>query len=82
MIDGGPVQLQYALESMTNMGFNIPMVSLAERFEEIYTIYSNEPIRLDERDEARKLLQRIRDEAHRFAITYHRLLHQKNMLNK
>ena len=81
LIDGGPVQLQYAQDAMKALGFDIPMVSLAERFEEIYTLDRKEPIRLSERDEARKLLQRIRDEAHRFAITFHRTLHQKNMFN-
>ena len=51
----------------------IELISLAER-EEVFTLFSEESIRIDHRDHALKMLQRSRDEAHRFAITYHRSL--------
>jgi excinuclease ABC subunit C len=53
---------------------------LAEREEEVFTLNSCESIRIDKRDFALKMLQRIRDEAHRFAITYFRSLHSKRNL--
>ena len=56
------------------------MISLAEREEEIFTLFSEDSIRLDKRDYALKVLQRLRDEAHRFAITYFRSLHSKRNL--
>ena len=72
VIDGGLGQLHAAAEIMRRSGFNIPMVGLAKRFEEIYTLFSSEPILLPKDSASLKLLQRVRDEAHRFAITYNR----------
>ena len=80
VIDGGLGQLHYAKKALDKMGYDIPMISLAEREEEIFTLFSNESIKLPPDNNARKLLQRIRDEAHRFAITYHRTLRNKTML--
>ena len=77
VIDGGLGQLHAAYQSMMSIGFNVPMISLAEKNEEIFTLESNVSIKLDKDDDARKLLQRIRDEAHRFAITFHRELRDK-----
>jgi excinuclease ABC subunit C len=57
----------------------IPVASLAKRFEEVYLPGQADPIRLPRQSEALYLLQRIRDEAHRFAITYHRELRAKRM---
>ena len=57
----------------------IPVASLAKRFEEVYVPGEADPIRLPRQSEALYLLQRIRDEAHRFAITYHRELRGKRM---
>ncbi|MCI8413281.1 MAG: excinuclease ABC subunit UvrC [Clostridia bacterium] len=74
VIDGGKGQLGYAHEAMRLLGYDIPMVGLAKREEEIFTVGNSEPILLPKSDNALKLLQRIRDEAHRFAITYHRTL--------
>ena len=59
---------------------DIELISLAEREEEVFTLFSPESIRIDHRDYALKMLQRIRDEAHRFAITYFRSLHSKRNL--
>ena len=55
------------------------MASLAKRFEEVYLPGSPDPVRIPRRSEALYLLQRIRDEAHRFAITFHRELRGKRM---
>ncbi len=81
VIDGGKGQLSAIKEIFDDYGVTgIELISLAERDEEIFTLYSPEPIRLDKRDYALKVLQRIRDEAHRFAITYFRSLHSKRNL--
>ena len=81
VIDGGKGQLSAIKEIFDEKGVQgIDLISLAERDEEIFTLYSSESIRLDKRDYALKVLQRIRDEAHRFAITYFRSLHSKRNL--
>lgn len=72
VIDGGKGQLHAAYDVMKEAGFDIPMVGLAKREEEIFTTTSPDPIILSRDSVALKLLQRVRDEAHRFAITYHR----------
>ena len=77
VIDGGKGQLSSAYGVMKEMGYDIPMVSLAEQEEEIFTPYSQEPIVLSRDNYALRLMQRIRDEAHRFAVTYHRKLRVK-----
>lgn len=78
LIDGGPGQLRAAYEAMRAAGYNVPMISLAKRLEEIYTIASAKPILLPRDSDALRLLQRIRDEAHRFAISYHKSLRNKS----
>lgn len=81
LIDGGKGQLRFAYEAMQELGIEgIEMISLAEKNEEIYTIDSNEPIVLPKDNKALQLLQRVRDEAHRFAITYNKLLREKTSL--
>ena len=72
LIDGGPEQLRYALRAMRGAGGNTPMFGLAERLEEIWLPDQTEPVILDRHSPALHLIQRIRDEAHRFAITRHR----------
>ncbi len=73
MIDGGPVQLDFARHSLESLGLgSIATLGLAKREEEIYVPGRKEPIRLDLSDPGLQLLQRVRDEAHRFAITSHR----------
>lgn len=79
VIDGGKGQLSHAYASMRALGEDIPMVSLAKRDEEIYFVGNPEPLRLDKRDIALRLMQRIRDEAHRFAVSYHRTLREKRL---
>lgn len=81
IIDGGKGQLSAIKEIFDEMGVtDIELISLAEREEEIFTLFSPESIRINHRDYALKMLQRIRDEAHRFAITYFRSLHSKRNL--
>ena len=80
VIDGGLGQLGYAKEQLDKSGHDIEMISLAERFEEVFTPYSKQSIMLPRRSFALNLLINLRDEAHRFAITYFRNLHTKNAL--
>ncbi len=81
VIDGGKGQLSSVKEVFDEFGIkDIELIALAEREEEIFTLFSPEPIRLNPRDYALKVLQRLRDEAHRFAVTYFRNLHSKRNL--
>ena len=81
IIDGGKGQLSSALTIIRQLGHDmLPVVSLAKRFEEIYREGESDPVILPREGEALKLVQRIRDEAHRFAITYHRKLRGKRNL--
>lgn len=81
IIDGGKGQLSAIKEVFDEMGVtDIELISLAEKEEEVFTLFSTESIRINHRDYALKMLQRIRDEAHRFAITYFRSLHSKRNL--
>ncbi len=79
LIDGGFGQLHSAYRAVQDLGLDIPMISLAKRDEEICTTKSNEPIRLSKSDYVLRLLQRVRDESHRFAITFHRSLRGKSL---
>ena len=77
LVDGGPQQLRFAREAMRAVGVEVPMFGLAERLEEIWLPDREESIILYRRSPALHLIQGIRDEAHRFAITYHRSLRGK-----
>ena len=77
LIDGGPQQLRFAREAMHEVGYDIPMFALAERLDEIFLPHQEESIYLDRKSPALHLIQRIRDEAHRFGITRHRKLRGK-----
>jgi len=79
VIDGGPGQLSAALSALSELQLEVPIVSLAKEFEEIYSPERAIPIRLPHSSPALKVLQRARDEAHRFGIAYHRLLRKKRM---
>ena len=79
LIDGGKGQLSAARDVMKLLGFaDIPTYGIAKKEELLFTENQEEAIRLPENSEALYLLQRIRDEAHRFAITYHRQLRNKD----
>ena len=77
LIDGGAQQLRFAREAMQKHGLNIPMFGLAEKLEEIYLPNRSDTILLDHHTPELHLIQRIRDEAHRFGITHHRALRGK-----
>lgn len=78
MIDGGKGQLSSAFQVLQEEGFqSTALCSLAKRFEHLYLPGNSDPIILPQDSKALHLVQRIRDEAHRFAITYHRRLHGK-----
>lgn len=78
IIDGGKGQLSSALEIIRGAGHDtVPVVGLAKQFEYIFTEFSPDPVILPRQSDALYLVQRIRDEAHRFAITYHRKLRSK-----
>ncbi len=82
IVDGGKGQLSAALEVMISLGLEaIPTVGLAKEFEEIHSRDSETPLRLPRNSNSLHLIQRIRDEAHRFAISYHRSLRNKGSLH-
>ncbi|HTH63675.1 MAG TPA: excinuclease ABC subunit UvrC [Gemmatimonadales bacterium] len=72
VIDGGQGQLGAAVAAAAALGAAVPIVSLAKREEEVYLPDRDEPLRLSRRSPSLKLLQRARDEAHRFAVSYSR----------
>ena len=81
IIDGGKGHLSAALEVLLELGLDdIPLASLAKENEELFVPHTPEPIILPRRSQGLYLVQRIRDEAHRFAITYHRNLRSKGSL--
>lgn len=80
MIDGGKGQLSAACDELDKLGVSIPIISLAKREEEIFLPGKRKSVRLSKESLGLKLLQRLRDEAHRFALAYHRNLRAKNML--
>ncbi len=79
VIDGGITQLSRAIEAASNFNVDIKIISLAKKLEEIYFSPDKTPIRLPKTSPALHILQNIRDEAHRFAVTYHRKLRSKSM---
>lgn len=81
LVDGGKGQLGVAVRVLEELGLSdeIPVASLAKQFEEVFVPGRSEPIRIPRQSEALYLLQRIRDESHRFAISYHRQLRGKRM---
>ena len=84
LIDGGPQQLRFARQALLDLGVpegQVAMFGLAERLEEIFVPDREEPIVLDHRTPELQLVQRIRDEAHRTAITHHRALRGKAMVH-
>lgn len=82
IIDGGKGQLSAIKEIFDKKGItDIDLIALAEREEEIYLVGQSAPVVLERRDYCLKMLIRIRDEAHRFAITYHRTLRGKRALS-
>lgn len=83
IIDGGKGQLSSAYEALSELGIigKLTLVALAERMEEIYRVGDPYPLFLDRNSQALKLVQQLRDEAHRFGITFHRKLRGKSQLD-
>lgn len=82
LIDGGKGQLNVAVSVLRRLGLgDIPVISLAKRLEEVYVEGQSDPVNIPKGSDALHLLQRIRDEAHRFAISYHRSLREKSRLH-
>jgi excinuclease ABC subunit C len=80
VVDGGRGQLGVAVKVLEERGLDIPVIGLAKRLEEIYFPSNPEPLRIPRGSEALFVLQHLRDEAHRFAITYHRKLRERRSL--
>ncbi len=81
VVDGGAGQLGRAVAVLSDLQLDIPAVGLAKRLEEVYVPGLPDPVRIPKGRESLYLLQRVRDEAHRFAITYHRTLRGKKMID-
>ncbi|MDO8535907.1 MAG: excinuclease ABC subunit UvrC [Candidatus Omnitrophota bacterium] len=83
VIDGGRGHLSVALDELKKLGLDdLPVIGIAKEFERIYLKDKKDPILLPKESKALHLLERIRDEAHRFAITYHKKLMSKRLLRK
>ena len=81
IIDGGKGQLSSVMEIVEELGMtDLDFVSLAKREEEVFLPHQSKPVRIPMDSNAMFLIQRIRDEAHRFAITYHRQLRSKSAI--
>ena len=82
VIDGGPTQLGVAVKVLDELKLNIPVISLAKQFEEIYFPNNNTPLSLDKKNKGLLLLQAVRDETHRFGNVYRRVLKRKEVFGK
>ena len=81
VVDGGKGQLSSAVEVLQRLGLaEIPAIGLAKRLEEVFVPGSGDPQSIPKTSSGLKLLQQIRDEAHRFAVTYHRVVRKKRTL--
>ncbi|MSP64996.1 MAG: excinuclease ABC subunit C [Bacteroidetes bacterium] len=80
IIDGGKGQLSSAMESLEKLELKIPIISLAKRLEEVFLPNESDPFQIPRTSSSLRIFQQIRDEAHRFAVTYHRLLRDKRTL--
>ncbi len=83
IVDGGKGQLSSAVDALKQLGIygQVPVVGIAKRLEEIYFPEDTLPLYINKKSESLKLIQRMRDEAHRFGITHHRLRRSNNALN-
>ncbi len=82
VVDGGKGQLSSAVETLRRIGLeNQPIIGLAKRLEEVFVPGESESILLPRTSSSLKLLQQVRDEAHRFAITFHRLIRERRVIS-
>lgn len=82
VIDGGRGHLEVAWLALKSLSLKIPMIAIAKREELIYTIKQKEPVKLERNSYVLRLVQSARDEAHRFALKYHRLLRKKDVIER
>ncbi|MBK5277265.1 MAG: excinuclease ABC subunit C, partial [Bacteroidia bacterium] len=82
IIDGGKGQLSCACEALKELGLyqQVPIIGIAKKLEEIYYPEDSMPLHINKKSSGLLLIQRIRDEAHRFAITFHRLKRSKSTM--
>lgn len=81
MVDGGKGQLSSAIEVLNKLKLNtVPIIGLAKRLEEVFLPKQNEPVQLPRTSSGLRLMQQIRDEAHRFAVTFHRSVRTKRII--
>jgi excinuclease ABC subunit C len=80
VVDGGKGQLSSAVEILQKLKLDIPIIGLAKRLEEVFVPNQSEPVNVPRTSSGLRLLQQIRDEAHRFAVTFHRQLRTKRTL--
>ena len=80
LIDGGPGQISSVLTILAEISLNIPIIGLSKEFEEIHFTDDRNSVILDQKSDALKVLQRVRDEAHRFAVSFHRQRRTKKMI--
>ena len=81
MVDGGKGQLSSAVEILDNLGFtNYNIIGLAKKLEEVFLPNNSDPELIPKTSSGLKLLQQVRDEAHRFAITFHRARRSKRTI--
>ncbi|MHA1218041.1 MAG: hypothetical protein ACTSO5_05060 [Candidatus Heimdallarchaeaceae archaeon] len=79
IIDGGKGQLNIALKVLKKLKISVPIVSIAKKNEEIFVEWSDESIEFEQNSPVLKLVQNVRDEAHRFAINYHKILRLRSI---
>lgn len=82
LIDGGRSHLLTADKEIKKLGISLPLVSIAKDEENIYTLAIANAIKLNQDTPALNLIRRVRDEAHRFALSYHRVLRRKKIIGK
>ncbi len=79
VVDGGRGQLNAAVHELETLGLKMPIIAIAKHFEEVYIPGRTFPLRMDRKEKALQFIQEIRDEAHRFALAYNRLLRKKEL---
>lgn len=82
LIDGGRSHLSIARKEIGKIGLHIPMASIAKKKENIYSLNNARPTKLQSARPALNLIRRVRDEAHRFAVSYHHILRRKKIIGK
>jgi excinuclease ABC subunit C len=80
VVDGGIAQLRAAVSRLKGLGIEIPLIALAKREEKVYIPGSSYPLPIRKNEKSSLFLQEVRDEAHRFAISYHRLLRSRKVV--